>query len=123
MAVAICTTFAGAGRKRKPGIEPHDFAVLDVENLRLPYAKTGACWLARYEEAVERVARMFDERFVRAWRLHLAGTIAASSASVLQLFQVTFARGRSNDMPWTRARLYGSTDDGRRPESLRAGRP
>ena len=49
------------------------------------------------------VAPMFDETFVRAWRLYLAGSQAAFITGSMQLFQVVFARGRSNAMPWTRA--------------------
>jgi cyclopropane-fatty-acyl-phospholipid synthase len=86
--------------------EPYDFSVLDVENLRLHYEKTAYHWLMRFERAAERVAVMFDERFVRMWRLYLAGTTAAFRAGLMQLFQVTFARVNDNDIPWTRAYLY-----------------
>jgi cyclopropane-fatty-acyl-phospholipid synthase len=86
--------------------EPWDFSILDVENLRLHYAQTLRHWLALYEGAVERVRAMFDERFVRMWRLYLAGSIAGFSTGTLQLFQVVFAPGESNDVPWTRAHLY-----------------
>src|SRR5207249_2856291 len=85
--------------------EPFAFAVLDVENLRLHYAKTAEHWLARYERATERIAAMFDARFVRAWRLYLAGTVAAFRTGDMHLFQVTFARARHNDIAWTRAHL------------------
>jgi cyclopropane-fatty-acyl-phospholipid synthase len=82
-------------------------SVLDVENLRLHYAKTGEHWLARYERAANTVRQMFDERFVRAWRLYLSSVVAAFRVSSMQLFQVTFARSRTNDIPWTRAHVYG----------------
>ncbi|HEX4648780.1 MAG TPA: cyclopropane-fatty-acyl-phospholipid synthase family protein, partial [Steroidobacteraceae bacterium] len=49
--------------------EPSDLSVLDVENLRLHYAQTLRHWLALYEAASERVRAMFDEKFVRMWRL------------------------------------------------------
>jgi cyclopropane-fatty-acyl-phospholipid synthase len=45
---------------------------------------------------------MFDETFVRAWRLYLAGSQAAFIAGSMQLFQVVFARGGTNAIPWTR---------------------
>jgi cyclopropane-fatty-acyl-phospholipid synthase len=45
---------------------------------------------------------MFDEPFVRAWRLYLAGSQAAFTTGSMQLFQVLFARGDCNDGPWTR---------------------
>jgi cyclopropane-fatty-acyl-phospholipid synthase len=87
-------------------LEPADLSVLDVENLRLHYARTLEHWLARFEEHHDEVARRFDERFMRRWRLYLAGSIASFRTGLLQLFQVLFARGRSNDVPLTRADLY-----------------
>jgi cyclopropane-fatty-acyl-phospholipid synthase len=86
--------------------EPWNLSVLDVENLRLHYAQTLRDWLALYEAAGERVRKMFDERFVRMWRLYLAGSVAAFTTGTLQLFQVLFAPGESNDVPLTRAHLY-----------------
>jgi cyclopropane-fatty-acyl-phospholipid synthase len=86
--------------------EPWDFSILDVENLRLHYAQTLRHWLALYEGASERVRAMFDEKFVRMWRLYLAGSVAAFTTGSLQLFQVVFAPGESNDVPLTRAHLY-----------------
>jgi cyclopropane-fatty-acyl-phospholipid synthase len=87
-------------------LEPWSFSVLDVENLRLHYARTLRHWLHRFEGTAEEVARMFDEPFVRAWRLYLAGSEAAFATGWLQLFQVTFARPDKDDGPWTRADLY-----------------
>jgi cyclopropane-fatty-acyl-phospholipid synthase len=87
-------------------LEPFDFAVLDVENLRLHYEKTLEHWLERFEKNADAVGGMFDERFTRAWRLYLSGSIAAFHTSSLQLFQVAFARTRRNELPWTRANLY-----------------
>ncbi len=88
--------------------EPWDLSVLDVENLRLHYAQTLRHWLALYEGAREQVRAMFDEKFVRMWRLYLAGSVAAFSTGTLQLFQVVFATADNNDIPWTRAHLYAS---------------
>jgi cyclopropane-fatty-acyl-phospholipid synthase len=86
--------------------EPWDLSVLDVENLRLHYAQTLRHWLGLFEGATERVRAMFDDKFVRMWRLYLAGSVAAFTTGSLQLFQVVFAPGESNDIPWTRAHLY-----------------
>jgi cyclopropane-fatty-acyl-phospholipid synthase len=82
--------------------EPHALSVLDVENLRLHYAKTLAHWRERFDDASDTVATMFDDRFVRAWALYLAGSQAAFTTGTMQLFQVVFARGASNAIPWTR---------------------
>jgi cyclopropane-fatty-acyl-phospholipid synthase len=89
-----------------PLFEPWGFSVLDVENLRLHYAKTLEHWLARFDLAAEQVREMFDAEFERAWRLYLAGSTAAFRVGTLQLFQVLFTRGSRNDIPWTRAHLY-----------------
>ena len=61
-------------------LEPRGFSVLDVENLRLHYAETLRHWLLRFDAAAAGVARMFDEAFVRAWRLYLTGSMAAFTA-------------------------------------------
>ena len=83
-------------------LEPHALSVLDVENLRLHYAKTLECWRQRFDSSADHVAAIFDDTFVRAWRLYLAGSQAAFTTGWMQLFQVVFARGSSNAIPWTR---------------------
>jgi cyclopropane-fatty-acyl-phospholipid synthase len=85
--------------------EPWNFSVLDVENLRLHYAKTCEHWLSRFEESRELVREMFDEAFVRAWRLYLSGCIANFQVGDLQLYQVVFARSGNNRIPLTRSHL------------------
>ena len=79
--------------------EPWNFSVLDVENLRLHYAKTCEHWLSRFEENREQVREMFDDAFVRAWRLYLSGCIANFQLGDLQLYQVVFARPGNNRIP------------------------
>jgi cyclopropane-fatty-acyl-phospholipid synthase len=86
--------------------EPNGFSVLDVENIRLHYARTLEHWLERYEANADAVRSMFDEAFVRAWRLYLAGSIKAFEHGTLQLFQVLFSRSGMNAIPWTRDHLY-----------------
>jgi cyclopropane-fatty-acyl-phospholipid synthase len=86
--------------------EPYDFSVLDVENLRLHYAQTLRHWLALFEGASARVREMFDEKFVRMWRMYLAGSIAGFTTGTLQLFQVVFVPRDNNDIPLTREYMY-----------------
>jgi cyclopropane-fatty-acyl-phospholipid synthase len=86
--------------------ESSGMSVLDVENLRLHYARTLEHWSERFEQSVDRVRDMFDEAFVRVWRMYLASSIAAFRSGTLQLFQVVFARTGHNDIPWTRRHLY-----------------
>jgi cyclopropane-fatty-acyl-phospholipid synthase len=89
-------------------LEPASLSVLDVENLRLHYARTLHHWWDRYELALDKVRGLFsDETFVRTWRLYLAGSIAAFETGVLQLFQVLFTKQDNNDLPLTREYMYG----------------
>jgi cyclopropane-fatty-acyl-phospholipid synthase len=94
--------------------EPKRLSVLDVENLRLHYAKTLEHWLQRFEQHECEVTAMMDEEFVKAWRLYLAGSIAAFRAGELQLFQVFFTRDTNNNVPWTRAHLYRHQSESKR---------
>jgi len=86
--------------------EPWGFSVLDLENLRLHYAKTLEHWLMRFDAHQDRVRDLFDEDFVRAWRLYLAGSLAGFTTGWLQLFQVMFTRPGLNNIAWTRNYLY-----------------
>jgi cyclopropane-fatty-acyl-phospholipid synthase len=90
--------------------ENSQLSVLDVENIRLHYAETLRAWLARYEENIEAVRKMFDESFVRAWRLYLAGSITGFVRGNLQLFQIVFARSGMNKIPASRKHIYSDSD-------------
>jgi cyclopropane-fatty-acyl-phospholipid synthase len=86
--------------------EPNRLSILDIENLRLHYSKTLEHWLARYQDNEDKVLEMMDREFVRAWRLYLAGSIAAFNVGELQLFQVVFTRKRNNELPSSRRYMY-----------------
>ncbi|ERP94727.1 cyclopropane-fatty-acyl-phospholipid synthase [Marinobacter sp. ES-1] len=86
--------------------EHGDFSVLDVENLRLHYAQTLSHWMDNFTASQDKVTEMYDEHFTRAWRLYLAGSIAAFRAGSLQLFQVVFTHGDNNQLPRSRQDLY-----------------
>ena len=86
--------------------EPYKFSVLDVENLRLHYARTCAAWLQNFDRVSDQVADRYDETFARMWRLYLAGSSAAFEAGTMQLYQVVFAPQGNNAVPMTRAHLY-----------------
>ncbi len=92
-------------------LEPANFCVLDVENLRTHYTKTLQDWLQRYDRHKTEICSMFDEDFFRAWRLYLAGSIANFSCGELNLFQVVFTRPANTDVPLTRAYLYSDDED------------
>jgi cyclopropane-fatty-acyl-phospholipid synthase len=91
-------------------LEPHDFSVLDVENLRMHYARTTELWLQRYERCFDQVVERFGLTFARMWRLYLAGSIAGFRLGTLQLFQVVFAGRDCKSQPLTRAHLYNNNE-------------
>jgi cyclopropane-fatty-acyl-phospholipid synthase len=82
--------------------EPFGFSIADVENLRPHYAQTLRQWHERFEANAGRIGEMFDEHFVRAWRLYLCGSVAAFTEGQLQLFQVLFRRPDCRKLPSTR---------------------
>ncbi len=86
--------------------ESGQFSVVDVENLRLHYAKTLEHWLEKYEQESDNIQEMFDSEFVNSWRLYLAGSMAAFLMGDLQLFQISFVHTQNNNIQWTRDFLY-----------------
>jgi len=86
--------------------EPYRFSVLDIENLRPHYARTCALWLENFEAQAECIGEIYGEKFVRMWRLYLAGSSAGFESGTLQLFQVLFTKYGNNEVPWTRKYQY-----------------
>jgi len=87
---------------------------LDIENLRLHYALTLDHWAERFEQQVAKVRNMFDERFVRLWRLFLNGSAAGFKWGETRLFQITFSNGLNNELALTREHLYRKVNDHRK---------
>jgi len=92
--------------------EPWDLTIVDVENLRRHYTRTLEHWLTRFEASSERVAAEFDRAYVRAWRLYLAGSVAAFKNGSLQLFQIVLTRDRDDALPPTREDVYRHGPEG-----------
>ena len=88
-------------------IAPADLSVIDVENLRLHYARTLADWAARFAAAGDTVRGMYGEPFRRAWELYLAGSEAAFATGTLQLFQVVFTPRGGAPPSWIRPDPFG----------------
>jgi cyclopropane-fatty-acyl-phospholipid synthase len=83
-------------------LAPADLSVVDVENLRLHYARTLSCWSERFAAARSDVRSQYGDAFARAWELYLAGSQAAFATGWMQLFQVVFAPRESAPPSWTR---------------------
>jgi cyclopropane-fatty-acyl-phospholipid synthase len=82
------------------------FCVLDVEGLRMHYARTLDCWISNFEKNIGRIGQLFDERFIRMWRLYLNASSASFKYSGLRIYQILFTNGLNNDLPMTREYLY-----------------
>ncbi|MDX1725422.1 MAG: C17 cyclopropane fatty acid synthase CfaB [Pseudomonas sp.] len=83
--------------------------VVDVENLRLHYARTLEHWSARLETQLEQAAQLVPEQALRIWRLYLAGCAYGFSRGWMSLHQILAVKPHadgSHDLPWTRADLY-----------------
>ena len=89
-------------------LAPARMSILDVENLRLHYARTLAHWSSRFAAMGDQVRSRYGDDFKRAWELYLAGSEAAFAVGSLQLFQVVFAPSEAEPPYWTRADLYRS---------------
>jgi len=83
-----------------------DFPIMDVENLRFHYGHTLDRWAGNYEKNVEEVRCMFDESFVRMWRLYLHACSAGFKYGSSRLYQILFSNGLNNELPLTRKHLY-----------------
>lgn len=82
---------------------PAAMTVVDVENLRLHYARTLDAWRERYEGSIDQVRAEYGPVFERAWRLYLAGSEAAFATGWLQLFQVVFTPFETRPPYWARS--------------------
>jgi cyclopropane-fatty-acyl-phospholipid synthase len=85
----------------------YNFNVLDIENLRIHYAMTLDHWSNRYENSLEEVRKMFDERFIRMWRLYLKACAVFFRTGDLHINQILFSKGINNDLFLTRDHIYG----------------
>ncbi len=83
--------------------------VVDVENLRLHYARTLEHWSARLEAQLDEAAQLVPEQALRIWRLYLAGCAYGFAHGWMSLHQILAVKPHadgSHDLPWTRADLY-----------------
>jgi len=83
--------------------------VMDIETLRLHYAKTLWAWSGALEANLERARQLAGDRRVRIWRTYLAGCAHAFESrwvTIQQVLAVKSADSRQNPLPWTRAYMY-----------------
>ncbi|CAD5107114.1 C17 cyclopropane fatty acid synthase CfaB [Zestomonas carbonaria] len=83
--------------------------VVDVESLRLHYARTLEFWSQNLENRLDEASGMVPEQTLRIWRLYLAGCSYAFSQGWINLHQILAVKpleDGSHTLPWSRADLY-----------------
>jgi cyclopropane-fatty-acyl-phospholipid synthase len=91
-------------------LERARFEVLDVESLRLHYARTTRQWVERLQANAARARALVDERTYRSWVLYLAGASYCFVQGALGLYQTVAARPdpAAAAVPTTREAIYTS---------------
>jgi cyclopropane-fatty-acyl-phospholipid synthase len=85
--------------------------VMDVETLRLHYAKTLWHWSRRLEAELDAARKFAGEKRLRIWRTYLAGCAHAFEqrwVSIQQVVAVKTADAALNPLPWTRDYMYSA---------------
>ncbi|MCJ1887576.1 class I SAM-dependent methyltransferase [Pseudomonas sp. LA21] len=83
--------------------------VVDVEGLRLHYARTLDFWSASLEAKLAEAAKMVPEQALRIWRLYLAGCAYGFKKGWINLHQILASRPHadgSDEVPWSRRDIY-----------------
>lgn len=102
-----------------PVVERSGLWTTDIEILRLHYAETLRHWRRRFNERIETVRAMYDDRFCRMWDLYLAASEIAFRGQGHMVFQLQFAR-RQEAVPLTRDYVTRSEIDPAAEGSLAA---
>lgn len=93
----LTTILEAAGR--------NDLYAVDLENLRQHYPPTVDYWIANYEANLDRIREMYDDLFVRSFRLYLEVGRASFQWGDNRLYHLLMTKGVRNDGPTTRASL------------------
>ena len=83
--------------------------IVDVESLRLHYARTLDFWSQRLEANLDKARELVPERALRIWRVYLAGCAYGFRNNWINLHQILASKPHedgSHELPWSRADLY-----------------
>jgi cyclopropane-fatty-acyl-phospholipid synthase len=86
-------------------VEKADLYITDVEIFRLQYAETLRHWRHRFYANRDKVAALFDERFVRMWDFYLCGSEVTFRHGGHVVFQVQLTK-RADAVPETRDYIF-----------------
>lgn len=85
------------------------FEVLDVEGLRVHYARTLEHWSRNLEHQLEQASQHVSDKALRIWRVYLAGCAYGFRRNWMNIHQILavkpYADG-SHHVPWTREDIY-----------------
>lgn len=84
----------------------YKYNILDVESLRLHYKKTLLMWAKNFDNNIDKIKAMFDDKFIRMWRMYLYSCAASFNNGVIDLHQILFVKGVNNNLPMTRSYMY-----------------
>lgn len=90
-------------------ISEHGLEIVDVESLRLHYARTLSFWSERLEAQLDAARSLVPEKALRIWRLYLAGCAYGFRRNWINLHQILASKplpDGSHELPWSRADLY-----------------
>jgi cyclopropane-fatty-acyl-phospholipid synthase len=90
-------------------IERAGWEIMDVEGLRLHYARTCRHWVERLRERADEARALAGERIVRTWLLYLTCSAAAFEAGSIGLYQVLSRKHGDpavGHAPHTREHMY-----------------
>lgn len=76
-----------------------DFTLIDIDNLRIHYYWTLKKWKERFLMNLDKVRKMFDERFIRMWELYLTASAVSFLIGSNYVFQILLSKGVKNDYP------------------------
>ena len=98
---AYCPTISEAMRV----VEKTGMILADLEVWRGHYERTLQEWLKRFDQNVERVRKLHDDRFIRMWRYYLQSAELSFSEAYLVIHQLQLSKARGI-VPMTRDYLY-----------------
>jgi cyclopropane-fatty-acyl-phospholipid synthase len=84
----------------------YDFHLLHAESLRMHYALTLDHWCRNYEKHWDTVEGIFGRKFARMWQLYLKASASSFRAAGLDIYQLVFSKGLSNNLYLTLDRIY-----------------
>ena len=85
------------------------FEVLDVEGLRLHYARTLEHWSHNLEQQLEQASHMVSDKALRIWRVYLAGCAYGFKRNWMNIHQILAVKplaDGTHHLPWTRDDIY-----------------